>query len=120
FGSKKILFSTFEGLLLLSMVIIIYFLSINEGHAEGEVRAIAFSSLIIGNVVLILANLSKTRSFFSVITESNHTSVIIISAAIILLALTLFVPALQLLFSFQFPGYKHFIPSIVGAVSILL
>jgi len=120
FGSKKILFSIFEGLLLMSMVLVVYFLSINEGHAEGEVRAIAFSSLIIGNVVLILTNLSKTRSFFSVITESSHTTVIIISAAIVLLALTLFVPALQLIFSFQFPGYKHFIPSLAGAFSILL
>ena len=119
FGRKKILFGIFQGCLILSVVLVVYFLSIKEGHTEGEVRAIAFSSFIVGNVALILVNLSKTRNFFSVITESNHTTVIILSTAVILLSLILFIPALQQLFSFQFPGYKHFIPSIIGAGVIL-
>lgn len=120
FGGKKILLSAMQGLLLLIMVIIVYFLSISEGHSEGEVRAIAFTSLIIGNVFLILTNLSKTRSVFSVIKEKNIAVILILSVAIIMLFLALSIPSLEHIFSFSFPGYKHFIPSVLGTVILLL
>ena len=120
FGRGRIMSSIMEGLLLLTMVIGVYFLSIHEGHSEGEVRAVAFSSLIIGNIFLILTNLSKTRSFISVITEKNLAVILILSAALIMLLLIISVPSLQHVFSFHFPGYKHFIPSGVGASAILI
>ena len=120
FGSKRIFFSAAEGLLVLIMVMSVYFLSVNEGHTDGEVRAIAFSSLIIGNIFLILTNLSRTRSFIAVITEKNMAAIITIIAAIVMLLVIISVPSLQRIFSFEFPGYKHFISSITGALSILL
>lgn len=120
FGWRKMVFSLIQGSLLLTMVITVYFLSINEGHSEGEVRAIAFSSLIIGNIFLILTSLSKTRNFVSVLMEKNIAVIAITVIAIALLLLTISVPALQHIFSFQFPGFKHFISSIIGATIILL
>lgn len=120
FGLKQISFSIFQGLLLLVMVLTVYFLSINEGHTEGEVRAIAFSSLIIGNIILILADLSKTRSFVAVFMEKNIPAIVILMLAAILLLLIISIPALRDVFSFSFPGYGHFIPSIAGAFGVLL
>lgn len=108
-----------EGLLLLAMVVIVYFLSIREGHTEREVRTIAFSAFIIGNIFLILSSLSKTRSFIAVITEKNVALIIILAVAIGMLLLIIFVPALQNVFSFSFPGYSHFISSITGAIAML-
>jgi P-type Ca2+ transporter type 2C len=120
FGIKQILFSIFQGLLLLAMVLMVYFLSIKEGHSEGEVRVIAFSSLIIGNVFLILTNISKTHNIISVFTEKNSITMVILLIVFIVLLLTIFVPYLQAILRFEFPGYRHFIPSIVGAVGMLL
>lgn len=120
FGTRKIFLSALEGILLLGMVIAVYFISVQEGHSEGEVRAITFSSLIIGNIFLILTNLSKTRSFIAVITEKNIAVIIILFTAILMLILITTIPSLQHLFSFEFPGYKHFIPSVIGAASILV
>ena len=120
FGGKKILSSALQGLLLLAMVIIIYFLSLNEGHTDGEVRAITFCSLIIGNIFLILSNLSKTRSFVDVLLEKNLAVLLIVPAALSMLLLIISVPSLQQIFSFEFPGYQHFIPSIIGAGSLVL
>jgi Ca2+-transporting ATPase len=120
FGGKKIWNSFFSGFLLLMMVIGVYMLSLYEGHTEGEVRAIAYSSLITGNIFLILTNLSKTRSLIAVIAEKNVTLLFILLTAFIILLLTLNVPALRQLFSFEFPGLKHFLPSIAGVVLILL
>ncbi|MGE0637095.1 MAG: cation-translocating P-type ATPase [Bacteroidia bacterium] len=120
FGTRKMLGSIMQGLLLLTMVIAVYFLSIREGHTEGEVRAIAFSSLIIGNIFLILTNLSKTRSVIAVILERNVTVIIITSIATAMLLLIISIPALLKVFSFNFPGYGHFIPSVAGAATMLL
>lgn len=120
FGSWRIIESIIAGFLLLGMVLGVYFLSIHEGHTTGEIRAIAFSSLIIGNIFLILTTLSKTRSFFSVILERNFSLIFILSIAVGLLFLLLFVPQLNTLFSFENPGFHHFIPSLAGATLMLI
>lgn len=120
FGSRSLLYSLFQGLLLLLMVLLVYFLSIHEGHSEGEVRAIAFSSLIIGNVILILTSLSKTKSVLAVILEKNVSVLLILITAMLMLLLIISVPSLQQLFSFQFPGYRHFISALTGALAILI
>jgi len=120
FGGKHILFSVLQGILLLLMVLGIYFLSLKEGHTTGEVRAITFSSLIVGNVYLILTNLSKTRSAVAVLTEKNIALWIILGLATTLLFCIISVPALQRIFSFEFPGYQHFITALVGATLLLL
>ncbi|MBS1653257.1 MAG: cation-translocating P-type ATPase [Bacteroidetes bacterium] len=120
FGWHKMAFSLVKGLLLLGMVMGVYFISIREGHTAGEVRAIAFSSLIIGNLFLILASLSTTRSFLAVLRERNTVLLTIFLAAGILLFLTIQVPWFRHIFSFEFPGYLHFIPSFAGALLLLL
>lgn len=120
FGRKRIFFSVLEGLLLFGMVVGVYFFSVYERHTEGEARAITFSALIIGNVSLILTNLSRTRSFLAVILEGNLAMVIILSAAILMMILIISVPVLQQLFSFEFPGYQHFIVSVSAAAGMLL
>lgn len=107
------------GLILLSMVLVVYFVSINEGHSDGETRAIAFSSLIIGNVFLILTSLSETRNFLAVILEKNLAVLFISILAIFLLIMTISIPFLNNLFSFEFPGYKHFLSAFIGAILML-
>lgn len=120
FGWKKIMFSLLKGLILLGMVTSVYFLSVNEGHSADEIRAIAFSSLIIGNVFLILSSLSETRNFLSVVLEKNVAVLVISCVAFVILFLTITIPLLQHIFSFGFPGYRHFLPSVIGALCMLL
>lgn len=120
FGPRKIMQSFFSGLLLLIMVLAVYFFSIYEGHTEGEVRAIAFSALITGNIMLILTNLSKTRTAVAVLAEKNIALLIILLSAFIMLQLILFIPGLRRIFSFDYPGVDHFIPSFIGATLVLV
>lgn len=119
FGGKKILFSILKGSLLFLMVLIIYFLTTNEGHTEAETRAITFSALIIGSLAFIMSSLSKTRSFLSVIKEKNYAALIISTVAIIVLLGIISIPPLEKLFSFEFPGFSHFISSCIAAFIIL-
>jgi Ca2+-transporting ATPase len=120
FGAGKILHSVIQGGLLLVMVLAVYFLSVREGHTEGEIRAITFSALIIGNIFLILTKLSKTRSAFASLAEKNVPLLVILVLATSLLLLILSVPFLQSIFSFEFPGFQHFITSLSGSAILLL
>ncbi len=120
FGWNKVGLSLFQGVLLTIMVVVVFFLSIHEGHTTGEVRAIAFSSLIIGNIFLILTTLSKTRNVFNVIKEKNIAVLTIVIIALSLLLMAITIPFLQKVFSFEYPGLKHFGSSISGAVLILM
>lgn len=71
-------------------------------------------------MLLILTELSKTRSFLAVFSEKNYAVIIILVTAMLMLILIITIPYLQHLFSFEFPGYYHFIPSIIGSACILL
>jgi Ca2+-transporting ATPase len=120
FGRNKIAESVLQGLLLLAFVLAVFLFTIKEGHSEFETRAISFSALIVGNIFLILSNLSKTRSVFSTLKENNKSLILIVAIAILMLLLTLNVSYLQTLFSFQNPGLFHFLISIFGASIMLL
>ena len=120
FGRKKIAISILKGFFLMSIVVGIYVFSIYEGHSEGEIRAIAFSSLVLGNIALIASNLSKTRSFLLVITEKNSAIILTLLIPLFLLVLAVFVPAFQSIFNFEMLEYRHFIPSLLGAFFILI
>lgn len=120
FGARKILYSVFEGLLLLAIVVGVYFFSEYELHTEGEIRAIAFASLILGNVFLILSSLSRTRSFFAALFEHNLALLAILVIALGMLAALMLLPALREIFRFEFPGFIHFVPSVVGAIVLLI
>lgn len=120
FGWRKIVFSLLQGVLLLFVVLIVFYLSVREGHHEGEIRAITFTSLIIGNLFFIFTKLSKTRYTYSILLEGNKPLLIITGIALLLLTLTLFVPVLQRTFGFSFPGYSHFFISILAAIVFML
>jgi Ca2+-transporting ATPase len=120
FGWKNILFSLFEGLLLLAVVMAVYLISIGEGHSDGEVRAIAFTSLILGNIFLIFSSLSKTRSFLSAFQSRNKMVIYITVTAALLLFVSLKVAFLREIFHFEFPGYAHFYTALSAAITLLL
>ena len=80
----------------------------------------AFTSLVIGNVFLIITSLSKSRNFISVLMRKNLTIPVIIGIVWLLMLLIISVPALQQIFAFQFPGWYHFETSLTGAMVVLL
>ncbi len=119
FGFDKIAISVFNGFLLFVMVLIVYYLSFSEGHNAEESRAIAFSALIIGNVFLILSQLSKTRSFISAIIEKNISLLFLLIVAVVLLCIINFVAGFTALFGMQNPGMAHYVPSLLGGGILL-
>ena len=108
------------GVLLFAMVLGVYFMVLAEGHSDEEVRAIAFSTLIIGNIFLILTTLSKSRNAWAVLKERNTALLTIIFTAFIILLALVRIPNLGDIFNFSFPGWGHFGIALLGALTMLI
>lgn len=119
FGREKIGRSVLYGLLSLATVMVVYFASLGEGHTDAEVRAIAFTSLILINVALIITLLSKSRGFWEVVLEHNTALRVILAIAGSMLLALLYFPALQRFFKFHNPGWIHFFPAVIGSIFVL-
>jgi Ca2+-transporting ATPase len=119
FGLNKILESVIIGLFLFFIVLGVYFVSINEGHSASEVRAVTFTSLILGNVFLSITMISKTRNIFNVLREGNTSLYILVSTAFLFLILLLTNDYLNQLFGFGKLGLSHFVIAASGSVMVL-
>ncbi len=101
FGRAQIWTSVLQGFGVLAVVVTIYALALSNEWGEGVARALAFSSLVIGNVGLIIANRSRTRtSFDSMRHHPNRALRWVVGLAISVLLLTLVIPGVRSLFGF--------------------
>lgn len=100
FGRKVIILSVLQGLSVLTIVMAIYAMTLSRGIGEAEARTLAFTTLIIGNLGLILTNRSWERTIFASIRTKNSALWWVLGGAIVFLALVLYVPFLQKLFHF--------------------
>jgi P-type Ca2+ transporter type 2C len=120
FGKNKIISSILEGLLLLTAVMSTYIIVANEGHSVEEIRAICFTTLILGNVFLILSKLSYTRSCIHTLLGKNHSAKIILLIACVILISMVSIPGIKDLFQMQMPPIIHFAPGILSAMGMLM
>ena len=85
----------------------IYRLGIHDLHGPEVARCMAFVTLVLGNLGLVLTNRSLTTSTWRALTRPNRALAIVISVTSAVLALVVFVPWLQTLFGFAFPGWAR-------------
>jgi Ca2+-transporting ATPase len=101
FGMNKILLSCTQGLGILLIVFSVYLFGLKVGYSEKEVRALAFTTLIVSNIAAILSNRSWTRNIFQILAIPNSTVKWVAGGAAFFLILTLKVPFLLQLFQFE-------------------
>ncbi len=117
FGWKKMLYAVFQGMLLLTMTLFVY---LQSGDTIEYSRSVTLAALILGNLALILSNLSRSRYWFDILIENNKTIMLLFTLALGLLTAIVSIPQLQHIFKVSHPGYGYFIPAIVGALILLL
>jgi Ca2+-transporting ATPase len=101
FAGRKILFSCLQGIGILSITLAIYLLALKAGYAAGEVRAMAFTTLIVSNIAVILTNRSWTENIFRIIVTPNKAVIWVVGGAVFFLILILNVQFFLNLFQFQ-------------------
>ncbi len=100
FGKTLASLSILQGLSSLITVIAVFHIALRLGQTEGGARALAFVTLIISNLCLILTNRSWTRSIVSSLSVFNKALVGVVAGAVLFLILIIYVPSLQKLFHF--------------------
>jgi len=101
FGGKKILFSCLQGVGILIITLIVYLVGLRLGYEAGQVRAMAFITLIVSNIAVILTNRSWTSNIFKIIASPNKAVLWVTGGAVTFLALILNIPFFIDLFQFH-------------------
>jgi Ca2+-transporting ATPase len=99
FGSRTVILSTLQGASVLLITLIIYAIALYGGQGEADARGLAFTTLIIANLSLIMANRSWTRTILATLRSPNPALWWVVGGATLFLGLVLFVPVLRDLFS---------------------
>jgi Ca2+-transporting ATPase len=120
FGAKKILFSCLQGIGVLLIALTVYFVGLNLGYEDKEVRTMAFITLIVSNLSIIMTNRSKSDNIFKIIATPNKAVLWIIGGAIVFLVLVLNIPFFLNVFQFQKLTFINIaICSLAGLASII-
>lgn len=100
FATSTIVWSMLQGALAFAAVATIFVLSLENGLAEDQARALTFVSLIGAIVALIFVNRSVSASILTAIVRPNRALAIVLPVVAIMLAVTLMVPFARGLFRF--------------------
>lgn len=100
FSLPLILWSMLQGVAVLAAVAGVYLVALTRGMPEAEVRSLAFVTLVIGSMVLILVGRSFSPSVVRAFSRPNPILWIVLGADVFLLALILSWPTARDLFRF--------------------
>ncbi|MCX6320301.1 MAG: cation-translocating P-type ATPase [Bacteroidia bacterium] len=120
FGAKKILFSCLQGAGILIITLTIYLLGLHFGYEANEVRAMAFTTLIVSNIAVILTNRSWTDNIFKIIATPNKAVLWVTGGAVFFLALILNIPFFLDLFQFHKLTLINIIICILAGLSTIV
>lgn len=120
FNMRTVVLSLLQGTSILIVALIVFISSIYLGQSGAESRTMAFFTLIIANLSLILTNRSWTRTIWETLSSPNTALWRVIGGALILLMLTIYQPFLMDAFRFApLSVYEIAICFIAGFSSIL-
>lgn len=100
FGRRTWSVSLFQGLGVLVIMVGLYGFTLYRGQPDSKARALAFTTLIVANIGLILINRSWSHSALATLRSPNAALWWVIGGAVVFLGLVLYVPVLRELFRF--------------------
>ena len=104
FSVTAVALATLQGLSMFLALWLLYAATLKINVGENEARAVVFAAVVLGNIGLILANLSKTESIFTILGVPNIALRWVIGGTLCALSAALFVPSVQNLFRFSSPS----------------
>ena len=119
FDTALLLHGLLQGGVVMLAALGIFQLGIHDEHGEQVARCMAFVTLVIGNLGLVLTNRSMTSSAFRVLTRPNRALVFVIITTITALTVAVFVPWLRGLFGFAPLGWPR-LTEAVGAALVCI
>lgn len=101
FGKRNVMISLLQGFSVLLACTIVYFIGLGNGKNDFEARTLAFTTLIISNIGLIVTNRSWSENLFTIFTTKNTAFLWVVTGATVFLGLAIYLPAARDLFKFH-------------------
>ncbi|KAF0204900.1 MAG: cation transporting P-type [Gallionellaceae bacterium] len=101
FGRRILLLSLLQGVVVLLATLIVLGYALHQGATAETIRALTFSTLVIGNLGLILVNRSWQQTILRSLEQRNPALWWVIGGAFAFLALALTLPVLREVFHFS-------------------
>lgn len=101
FSKRVLLLSTLQGLNVLVMLLIIFGVCLTRGQGELDARTLAFTTLIIANLGLMMTNRSWTSTFGKIHRTPNAALWWVTGGTVVFLGLVLTIPFLREIFRFS-------------------
>ena len=120
FGANKILFSCLQGVGILIITLAVYLGGLYFSYSPDQVRTMAFITLIISNIAVILTNRSWTDNIFKIIATPNKAVLWVVGGAVFFLSLILNVPFFLELFQFEKLKFIHILICILAGISTVI
>ena len=119
FSHRILKLALFQGISVLVVLVAVFAIAYYSGNGEFDARALAFTTLIISNLAMILTNRSWSRTIIETLETPNQALWGVLGGGIIFLGLVLYTPILRHLFSFSFLHTDDLLISLFsGIVSI--
>jgi Ca2+-transporting ATPase len=100
FSAPIVALSVLQGASVLAIVLAVYAFGLFKGQGELEGRALAFTTLVVANLGLILANRSWSSTLLTTLRTPNRALWWVMGGALAALSLVLYVPLLRDVFHF--------------------
>ncbi len=117
---RRIVLSVLQGTSVLLVVFLVFATARYRGETDQTARTLAFTILVIGNLMLILTNRSWTRPVIATLRTPNPAIWWVVGGAFSVLVLVIYVPFLQLLFRFSVLHSLDVVICLAGGVASLL
>ena len=101
FSKRIVTLALLQGVGVLAIVLAVFAIAFGRGQGAEDARALAFTTLVVSNLALILTNRSWTRTIIQSFRSRNGALLWVLGGAIGLLALLLSVPQVRQLFGFS-------------------
>ena len=116
FDQRTLLLSVLQGASVLLVALAVFITAHLRGEPETNTRALTFSTFIVANLALILANRSWTRPIVATFQSPNPALWWVIGGALAILAIVLYVPFARDLFRFSRLHIVDIVVCVAGGV----
>ncbi len=121
FDRQVVLTSIAQGLALLVTIVIVYAVSLAQRLSVDQARALAFVTLVVGNLSLISVQRSRTRSaLFTLLRSRNVPATALSLSTLAVLAATLLWPKARTFFHFALPPTSAIAVAVAAAMASVL
>jgi Ca2+-transporting ATPase len=119
-NKQTFILSLLQGLSILTTVFIVFLISLHYGMGEKEARTLTFITIVFGNMMLIVTNLSHTDHFVGILKSKNRSLYLVLAGTFSFLLLVLNIPFLRNIFYFSPVNFKQLLlASLIAFVSLI-